>query len=302
MLDFDSIQTFLAVAEAQSFTRAAEELFCTQAAISMRVKRLEEHLECPLFRRLPRQVVLTKEGEVFLPYARQLDNTWKSSKDALLRTRIMEQGELHIACSSTPGTYIVPSLLYLFRQKHPYISVVNHVQYTRHVLEAVRQEQCVLGIVSQPLMDSSEFVCEPLMDDPLVLAVNHGHPWAGRGAVELKQLANETFLISNPHTSLIRYLQQTGGFAFKPEGLYVAGNIEAIKRCIYEGQGVSLMSRYALEQELRLGLLREVPVAGCPPLTRKIYVVRRADQELKLSTKIFLKFIREEAQQGLCAE
>ena len=65
-MDLESLESFLEVEKHKNFTKAAESLFCTQAAVSMRIKRLETALECGLFKRCGRRVELTREGEIFL--------------------------------------------------------------------------------------------------------------------------------------------------------------------------------------------------------------------------------------------
>ncbi|MEG0753023.1 MAG: LysR family transcriptional regulator [Angelakisella sp.] len=302
-MDIQPLETFLAVEKTKNFTAAAQELFCTQAAISMRIKKLETTLGTPLFIRRSRTVELTHDGETFLPYARQIYNTWKSAKEHLLQNRLMEQSEIQIACSSTPGTYLIPSVMYLFRQRHPYITVVNHVQYTKNVIESVESGKVPLGIISQPANVSSQtMVCEPLMDDPLVLVVSPHHPWAGTSGILLRQLVSQTFLISNPNTSLVRYLENVGGFAMDHDKLYVAGNIEAIKRGISSNQGVSVMSAFAVRQELELGLLCSVPVLDRGTLSRKIYLIYRTGYTPSLSVQFFLEFAKEAVTDGSIAK
>ena len=88
-MDLESLESFLEVEKHKNFTKAAESLFCTQAAVSMRIKRLETALECGLFKRCGRRVELTREGEIFLPYARQMVNTWKSASEHLLHGRVL---------------------------------------------------------------------------------------------------------------------------------------------------------------------------------------------------------------------
>ena len=149
-MDLESLESFLEVEKHKNFTKAAESMFCTQAAVSMRIKRLETALECGLFKRCGRRVELTREGEIFLPYARQMVNTWKSASEHLLQTRLMEESEIRITSSSTPGTYIIPSLIYLFRQSYPYITVINHIQYTRSAISDVIGGNFSLGIISSP--------------------------------------------------------------------------------------------------------------------------------------------------------
>lgn len=257
-MDLESLESFLEVEKHKNFTKAAESMFCTQAAVSMRIKRLETALECGLFKRCGRRVELTREGEIFLPYARQMVNTWKSASEHLLQTRLMEESEIRITSSSTPGTYIIPSLIYLFRQSYPYITVINHIQYTRSAISDVIGGNFSLGIISQPAsVGTDALCCEPLMEDPLVLVVHPQHPWAEKRGILFKEITEETLLISNPNTSLVNYLEKEGRLSLEPSRLYVAGNIEAIKRGIRNHQGISIMSEYAVRQELELGLLKQ---------------------------------------------
>lgn len=292
-MDIAAIQTFIAVAEAQNFTRAAEKQFCTQAAISMRIKRLEAELECVLFKRMAKKTVLTHEGEVFLPFAKQMVNVYASAKDSLFQSRLMEHSEISLASSSTPGTYIIPNMMYLFRQKYPYITVLNHVQYTKSVIESVLHGNIPLGIVSQPVLDNTDqLVVEPIMEDPLTVIVSLKHPWAGRPGIRLREISQETLLISNPNTSMVKYVEKCGRFTIDPKNLYVVGNLEAIKRSVASNLGVSIMSRYAVQQELELGLLREVAVLEDCTLTRTIYAIHLKDNPPALSTKLFLEFMQ----------
>lgn len=135
-MDLESLESFLEVEKHKNFTKAAESLFCTQAAVSIRIKRLETALECGLFKRCGRRVELTREGEIFLPYARQMVNTWKSASEHLLQTRLMEESEIRITSSSTPGTHshkaarVVSSLTKL-RPESPWKQVKLHLPQTR---------------------------------------------------------------------------------------------------------------------------------------------------------------------------
>jgi DNA-binding transcriptional LysR family regulator len=138
--------------------------------------------------------------------------------------------------------------------------------------------------------------CEPLMEDPLVLVVHPQHPWAEKRGILFKEITEETLLISNPNTSLVNYLEKEGRLSLEPSRLYVAGNIEAIKRGIRNHQGISIMSEYAVRQELELGLLKQVPLLDHPGLKRQLYTIFRKDTRFKLSTSLFLEFFRKAAE------
>lgn len=79
--------------------------------------------------------------------------------------------------------------------------------------------------------------------------------------------------------------------------LSVSGNVEAIKRSIRNGQGISVMSEYAVRQELDLGLLKQVPILDHGGLKRELYLIRRNDTELKLSASMFIDFFKKAAEQ-----
>nr|WP_269205516.1 LysR substrate-binding domain-containing protein [Clostridium botulinum] len=206
----------------------------------------------------------------------------------------MEQSEISITSSSTPGTYILPNIMFLFRQKYPFITVVNNVQYTQNVINSVLNKTYSLGIISQPyLSDNENILCEPILEDPLVVVANNKHPWAKQNRIFFHQMKNETFLISNPNTSLIDYLEKTGNFKFVSKNICVVGSVEAIKQSIYDNLGISVVSESAVKQELKLGLLSKIEIIDNIQLMRHVYYIKRKDEKLPLSTELFLKFVKE---------
>lgn len=106
-------------------------------------------------------------------------------------------------------------------------------------------------------------------------------------------MKNETFLISNPNTSLIDYLEKTGNFKFVPKNICVVGSVEAIKQSIYDNLGISVVSESAVKQELNLGLLTKIQLVNDIKLLRYVYYIKRKDAKLPLSTELFLKFAKE---------
>jgi DNA-binding transcriptional LysR family regulator len=269
-------------------------MFCTQAAVSMRIQRLERYLDCNLFSRKSKKAELTKAGHLFLPYAQQISNTFINAKEHLLQAKLMEESEISIASSNTPGTYILPNIMFLFRQKYPYITIVNHVQYTKNVINGVLNKSYSIGIISQPYFsDTDDILCEPILEDPLVVVVNNEHPWATKKRIFIHEIKNEFFLISNPNTSLVSYLEKAGNFKFVSNNICVVGSIEAIKQSIYSNLGISVISESAVKQELKLGLLSKVEIVDEITLMRHIYYIKRKDEKLSLSTELFLKFAKE---------
>lgn len=293
-MDIDTLQTFLLITKNNSFTKTSEELFCTQAAISMRIRRLENNLGCTLFDRSSKSAKLTKEGQLFLPYAQQIVNTYANAKEHLLQSKLMEQSEISFTSSHTPGIYLLPNIIFKFRQKYPYITLINNVQYTKNVIGSVLDKTYSLGIISQPYFsDTQDIIFEHILDDPLVVVVNNKHPWATKKRIFIHEIKKEVFLISNPHTSIISYLEKIGNYKFDPKKICVVGNIEAIKQSIYDNLGISVLSESAVKQEIKLNLLSQIEIADDIELMRHIYYLKRKDEKLPFSTELFIKFAKE---------
>lgn len=299
-MDIESLHTFIEVEKCRSFTHASDKLYCTQAAISSRIKKLEESLGCSLFERRAKSIVLTQRGELFLPYAKQMYNIWTSSREHLTQVKLMEESELQLACAGSLGTYIVPSLIYLFRQKYPYVSVVNNVRYTRNVVTAVAESRVHLGIISQTnhVRTDEKYICEPLIEDPLIIVTNPTHPWTQLEGVHLCQLADETLLLPGTSSSLVNTLERLGSFSLSPDKLVTDGNIETIKRELYKGCGVTVLSEYAVRPELELGVLRRVPILDSKRPTKQIYSLRKRGAVQPLIVKKFLEFAAEAPLNG----
>lgn len=299
-MDMESLQTFLEVEKTKSFTLSATKLFCTQAAISMRIKKLESDLGCSLFERRSRTLALTRNGELFLPYAKQMYNIWTSCKDRLTEQKLMANSELQIACAGSLGSYVIPSLIYLFRQKYPYVSIINNVQYTKNVVTAVAEDKVPLGIIAQTshVKSNEMLICEPLMEDPLLIVAPPNHPWVQLPGVFLRELTTETLLLPGTSGSLVALLEQLGGFSFDPTRLAVSGNIESLKRSLLGGEGVAVMSEYAVRPELELGVLRSVPIQDKEKPYKYVYSLRRRGANPPLLAQMFLDFAVQAAIDG----
>ncbi|MEG1875342.1 MAG: LysR substrate-binding domain-containing protein, partial [Angelakisella sp.] len=239
------------------------------------------------------KVELSQEGEVFLPYARQLYNIWQGAQEHLLQRRLMEQSEIHLACAGMLGSYLIPSLVYLFRQRNPFVTVVSHLLYSNAVAHAVEQGIYPVGILGAPLTHCDKLICEKLTDDPLILVVNPSHPFARRGSIRVQELLDEQFVISSQSNAPIRFLEKTADLRLPPENLHPAGNIEDIKQGVYDNRGIAVMSEFAVRQELELGLLRSVHLLDLGELTRPVYYILQKGQPIKLSTQLFLEFAGE---------
>lgn len=146
LLDNEQLQTFVAISETGSFTRAAEAVFKTQSAVSMQMKRLEERIGLPLFYREGRQVRLTDGGETLLDYARRI-----LELNAEAMTMLSEGGlDGHVRLG-TPDDFadrFLPEVLARFAKTHPKVEVTVECEPTPALVEHIRNHVLDLAIVT----------------------------------------------------------------------------------------------------------------------------------------------------------
>ncbi|MFT4105457.1 MAG: LysR family transcriptional regulator [Lacrimispora sp.] len=292
-MNLETLETFLKVAGNHSFTQTASEMFCSQAAISIRMKSLEKHFRTELFERDNNRIGLTKEGKLLLPYVKTVMETMRSAEKEIYASQNLKDQEIRFACSSTPGTYIFPPIIYSFTAKYPSVNIVNHVEYTQNVFEDIESKAFPLGFVSQPFPPQKEgLLYEELWDDPLVFCASAENPLSQKDEVTLEDLAKENLMTTNPRSSIIKYLSLAGGLNFPKENIQAIGNIEGVKKCVVDNKGIGILSSLAIETERKYGVIKVLRVNPPLNLTRKIYAVFHKDQPLSFPEEIFLDFVK----------
>jgi DNA-binding transcriptional LysR family regulator len=283
------LETFAEAAERGSFTAAARHLGVTQAAISQRVQQLEAELRTPLFRRHPGGITLTDAGRRLHDYARRILDLTAEARAAVTGRRGGLTGDLRLAASSVPGEHVLPAILATFQLRHPGVRVKVSVSDTGAVLQEVEHGRAHLGFVGgsggSPHLDFRRFA-----DDELAVVVPRGHPWWGRRQVPPAALVGQPLVQREPASATRRCLEQAlerAGVATTPNVVLELGSTEAIKEAVLAGLGVAVVSRRAVEAEIRAGRLRALRLTGVP-LTRGLFVVRDRRRALPTAAQLFL--------------
>ena len=293
-MNLETLETFLKVAGNHSFTQTAAEMFCSQAAVSIRMKSLEKHFGTELFERDNNRIGLTKEGKLLLPYVKTIMETMRGAEKEIYASQNLKNREIRFACSGTPGTYIFPPIIHAFSAKYPSVTVVNHVEYTQNVFEDIESKTFPLGFVSQPFPPQREcLVYEELMDDPLVFFASTENPLSRKSEVTLEDLVGENLMTTNHRSSIVKYLESAGSLNFPKKNIQAIGNIEAVKKCVVDNKGIGVLSVLAIETERKYGVIKVLKLKEPLTLTRKIYAVFHKDQSLSLPDEVFLDFVKD---------
>jgi DNA-binding transcriptional LysR family regulator len=271
------LQAFVEVARRRSVTAAAKALFVSQPALTARLNALEAALGAQLLHRRRRGgAQLTEQGRVFLAYAERAVAAVAEGQRVLDALADGRAGQIAIGCSPAVSTYALPAILRRYAATHPGVQLAVRTGHSEEVLELVKREQVEIGLIRS--LPDPQIEAFALYEDQLVLVVHPSHPFAGARSVRLQQLTAERFILFDRESSyheLTSALFREAGVS--PGGLMELDNIDAAKKMVEEGLGMTLLPRIAVIDELAAGRLVHVPIAGIEPLRRPIVAVRAAN-------------------------
>lgn len=289
-MDLNHLRSFLAVAKHQSFSKASQEIYLTQPAISKHIQALEEELETKLFYRLRGSVRLTEAGEVVHRYATQIFQTVEDIRDAMDELRGVRRGHLRISAASTIGVYMLPRALGQFRHVRPGIEISLTVSNKNHVLEHVLQQGYDLGFVGPPLR-APELEKKKYMLDDLMLIVAPEHRLAHEGTISVTALKDEVFILREKGSGTREIMEEElARFEIIPQKAMELGSTEAVKQAVAANLGVSFVSKFAITLEMMTGRLCALRVSELN-LQRQLYVIYHPNRPVKWAARAFLDFL-----------
>ena len=289
-MDLNQLETFLAVADERSFSRAAVRLHRTQPAISQVIRKLEEDIGETLFDRAARDGTLTAAGTLLRDYALRLMALRREASSALGELKNLKRGKLHLAANEYTSTYLLPAID-AFRREHPQISVTVQRMLASHIPDELNLRTFEMGMVSfRP--DPAQFRTIAVYGDSLVLIVSPTHPLAGAERVSISDLGSESFIAHNVASPLRRRVIETFLRYRTPLNMDIElPTIEAIKRFVAMGNGVALVPNLTAARELETGELVAVSVTELE-MKRVLRLVHRRQGTLSYAANAFLQSVR----------
>ena len=176
-MNFKQLEAFIRVAELQSFTKAARQLYMSQPAVSFQIKALEVNLQVTLFQRGDKKVTLTEAGRLLYPEAKQMLRHYHKIKAGLDDLRGLKTGHLVVGASTIPGEYILPLFIGGFKEKYPGILITLKVAGSGRVERWVRERAIDLGIIGVPVSGDG-IECSSWLQRYTLLLLNGCHPWS----------------------------------------------------------------------------------------------------------------------------
>ncbi|MCG0285519.1 LysR family transcriptional regulator [Streptomyces sp. PSAA01] len=242
-MELQQMRYVVAVAETNSFTRAAERCLVVQSALSHQVARLERELGARLFERTSRRVRLTPAGEAFLPAARQcLDAAERAAAEVAAAVGEV-RGRLAVGVISTVTAVDIPGALRDFRERYPQVRISLRVAASDDLVEQVKEGAIDVAFLGLPTTARPQGVAaHQLARDRLVAVVAPDHPLAGEAEVDLRRLSSEVFVDLPAGTAG----RAQSDLAFEAAGLgrtvgFEVTSADFIARLVRPGLGVAML-------------------------------------------------------------
>ncbi len=283
------LKVFESVARHLSFSRAAEEMHLSQPAVSIQVKKLEDHAGLPLFEQLGKKVHLTPAGVEMLHSSRIIIQQFKEVEEAMAQFKGVAGGKLNVAVISA-GDYFLPRLLVEFARRHSGVTLDFGVCNREELLSQLNDNLTDLAIMVRPPL-GLDTVSEAFAPHPYVVVAAPDHPLASRKRIALSRLAREPFVVREKGSDTWNSMEE--GFGAHLAKLNIAMEIkstETIKQAVMAGMGVSFLSAHTISRELQVGSLSVLDVQGFP-LMLNWYVVHRRNKRLTPVAQAFKTFL-----------
>jgi DNA-binding transcriptional LysR family regulator len=263
-MTLEQLRIFVAVAERQHVTRAAEVLHLAQSAASAAIAALEARHGTKLFHRVGRGIELTQAGRLFLVEARGVLARAEMAELALAELAGLKRGILAVQASQTIASYWLPRHLVAFRRSHPGIDIRLAVGNTAQVAAAVQQGTTELGFV-EGVVDDPMLASIPVARDLMVVVVGPEHPWVARDCIRSGDFMDTEWVLREPGSGTRSVFEAAlEGFGIAPGTLRIALELpsnEAVRSAVEAGMGATAISASVAAPSLEAGLLHRVEIA-----------------------------------------
>jgi DNA-binding transcriptional LysR family regulator len=244
-MELRHLQHFVAVAEDQHFTRAAERLMVSQSGLSASVRALERELQAPLFVRTTRSVTLTEAGRALLAEAERILAQVRTAREAVAAVQGVLRGTLSLGTEQCIAGVDVAGLLARFRRRHPDVEIRLRQAGSNALAEEVAAGRLDLAFAVRTQADTDQLRSVPLTSEPMTVLCHPSHPLAQGGPVLAEDLGGEAFVDFHPDWGPRR----TTDAAFTVAGVQrtvplEVSDVHSLLELVHEGLGIAVVPRH----------------------------------------------------------
>jgi DNA-binding transcriptional LysR family regulator len=242
----------LAVADNASFTRASQQLYVAQSAISRKIKLLEDELGEPIFQRVNKKVHVTPAGETLLRYARKIFQDLRNAKLEISELAHLDRGQLRVGAGMLACTYILPPVLEKFKALHPRIELEVFTAPTDALLVKLRENSIELGVFTLPI-DQSNLEVVPIATEEMVVVTSPKHPvLSKRKWIRAEEIQDHPLILfpkgARTRGVLDEFFRRAG---IRPRVAMESENVATIKPLVKIDLGISIIPLRSVADELK---------------------------------------------------
>jgi DNA-binding transcriptional LysR family regulator len=291
MAQLDQYRIFAAVAKNRSFSKAANELYITQPAVSQSVALLERELEVQLFIRTSRGVILTEAGEILYTYVEQALSAFRGAENHINELKTLEHGILKIGASDTLCQHYLLRPLQSFHEKYPRVNLKVTNRTSQDTVELLKQGSVDIGFINMPTEIGENVTVIPLADLHDCFVYSESHFSALNRSVELRELAAFPLLMLERESSTRRYFDsyiKSRNIALVPQ--IELGSHDLLLSFAEIGLGIAAAVLEYSQKELERGSLKRVALTEEIP-TRQVALIYQSRTPLTFSAKEFINML-----------
>ncbi|WP_343669505.1 LysR substrate-binding domain-containing protein [Chitinophaga sp.] len=295
MLDF-RLKVFYTVARRLSFTKAAEELFISQPAVTKHIHELEQQVGMALFERIGNRIKITRAGQVMLKHADDIFTSYRNLEYEINQLKHEQGGLLALGASTTIAQYFIPPLLAQFNQRYPEVTASLISGNTEQIEQSLLDKSIQLGLIEgrskNPVLKYVEFA-----KDEIALIGNVNYNYGDNTPLNAADLKNIPLLMREHGSGTLEVItDELKRLKLKLTDLQIAmymGSTESIKSYLHHAPCAAFLSLQAVQRELEAGEFKILPVKNFK-LVRKFHFIYLQGQQDKLA-QLFMRFARQHA-------
>ena len=269
------IQYFMAVAQTRHFTRASEQMYVSQSALSQQITKLENDKGVTLINRLSHPIELTKAGEEFAKYGADVLTAVENLQEHMQTWQSTGRSTLHIGMITGLGNLPLADILAKFNTEHSDIKLTLATQLSKALCEQLEDGTIDLAIIAAPRdIEKYNFNIIPLQQDPFVVILPAGHPMAKNKVFDLAKASKERFIFpTKPNVSLDVFMEECKAAGFEPNIASFANDPGRRIDMVEAGLGIALISKSGLSYYLKNQKIAALPLKK--PFYKNIVVARK---------------------------
>jgi DNA-binding transcriptional LysR family regulator len=285
----------MTVAEHEHITRASEELYLSQPAVTKIVQNLEQEVGQKLVERQGRRIALTYAGQVLRTYARRMFALEREMEEALAALSDIETGEVTLGANPIIGVYLLPTIVASFRARYPCVKINLEILKSREVIESTVEWHLDFGLVE---VEPSELPLgldyETVAYDELILVVSPRHPWSELSSLPPEELRDGVLILREPGSGIRESIEHSfAHHGYSLSALLTVPDSEVIKQMAMKGVGATILSAMSVRKELESGELLRIPIIGVE-MRPQLSMIWREDKQFSPAAQAFRDLLRRE--------